>query len=170
MNFTIYQVLAFIGAIAGMAIVFGLGYVEGRRAHRVELSRVCRARAEEIEQWRRRVQRAEHEQNISRLNAAQAIELVTEERDRATDDAAALRLQLITANERIFALQALSLNAEAAEDLAAMANKLSLAATQFGLMGATDQANSARALSLKARDLSQRYYAAQPAPQLEAVA
>ncbi|WP_312921091.1 hypothetical protein [Stutzerimonas nitrititolerans] len=170
MNFTTYQVLAFIGAVAGMAIVFGLGYAEGRRKAREHLTQALGNYREQIGHLRERAHRIQRDLDSCRLNAAQAIEALTEERDHQTEEVTTLRLRLTTANERITAMQAVSLNAEAAEDLAAMANKLSLAATQFGLMGATDQANSARALSLKARDLSQRYYAAQPAPQLEAVA
>lgn len=162
MDFTTYQYLAFVGGIAGMAIVFGFGYLEGRRAHRQEISRICQARADEIEIWRHKLQRAEHEHGLSRLSAAQAIEAVTQERDAQAETAATLRLRLTTANERVAVLKASALTDEAAEDLAAMAGKLSLAATQFALMGAIDQATSSRNLAAKARDLSERYYAAQP--------
>lgn len=162
MDFTTYQIIAFLAGLAGMGIVFGLGYLKGRRAHRQEISRICQARADENELYRHKLQRAEHEHTLSRLNAAQAIEALTTERDQHAETATTLRLRLATAQERIQALHAFTLKAKDAEDLAAMAGKLSLAATQFEMLGATDQAKSSRVLAFAARDLSQRYYAAQP--------
>lgn len=162
MNLTTYQIMAFIGAVAGMAIVFGLGYAEGRRSLRVDLTRASVDYRKQVSQQRETLQRLRRELDIHRHNAAQALEATTSERDHHIEKATTLQLRLITANERIASLRATSLNTEAAEDLAAMAAKLSLAATQFGLMGATDQATSARTLAAKARDLSQRYYDALP--------
>lgn len=166
MDFTTYQIIAFIGGLAGMAITIAIAYHEGRRAHRQEISRICQARYDEIAIWQHKLQRAQHEHTLSRLNAAQAIETLTLDRDTQAETVTTLRLRLTTANERVTALQASALSDEAAEDLAAMAGKLSLAATQFVLMGAIDQANSSRDLASKARDLSERYYAAQ-APQAQ---
>lgn len=162
MNFTTYQILALLGAIAGIAIVFGLGYAEGRRSLRADLTQASVDYRKQVGQQRETLQRLRHELDINRHNAAQALEATTSERDHHIEKATTLQLRLITANERITTLRATGLNDEAAEDLAAMAAKLSLAATQFSLMGATDQANSARALAAKARDLSQRYYDALP--------
>jgi len=162
MNLTTYQIIAFIGAVAGMAIVFGIGYIEGRRAVRKDWEQYAEYTRNQADQLRANVCKVRYDLDISRHNAAQAIEALTEERDRYASESATLQLRLATANERITTLRDTSLNDEAAEDLAAMAAKLSLAATQFNLMGATDQASSARALAAKARDLSQRYYDALP--------
>lgn len=169
MNLSAYQIMALLGALAGIAIVFTLGYLEGRRSLRMDLTRASAdyrkqvsQQRETLQRVRRELQHARHELDIQRHNVAQALEAATSERDHHIEKVATLQLRLITANERFAALQARSLNDEAAEDLAAMAAKLSLAATQFGLMGATDQANSTRALAAKARDLSQRYYDALP--------
>ncbi|TLX65100.1 hypothetical protein DN820_01965 [Stutzerimonas nosocomialis] len=162
MDFTLYQVLAFIGSFAGILIVAALGYYEGRHAQRKKVVSLRQAWNEENELWRHRLQRAQYEHNLSRLNAAQALEAITADRDAAEDTAAGLRLQLITAKQRA-ANAPHALREEDAEDLAAMAGKLSLAATTFAQMGAIDQATTTRALALKARNLSERYYAAQPA-------
>jgi len=162
MNFTIYQVLAFIGALAGIAIVCGIGFIEGRRSLRADYDAAADDHRQLHDLMRTKLRHARAERDISRHNAAQAIEALTEERDRHAEQATTLQLRLTSTQERVAALQARSLNDEAAEDLAAMAAKLSLAATQFNLMGATDQASSALALAAKARDLSQRYYDALP--------
>lgn len=164
MNFTIFQTMALIGMVAGIAIVFALGYLEGRRRSLNDWQQHAEESRNQANQLRATLHQVRHDLDIQRHNAAQALEAMTEQHDRLASEAATLQLRLITAQERTEALQAAGLNDEAAEDLAAMAGKLSLAATQFSLMGATDQASSARQLAAKARDLSQRYYNAKPEP------
>lgn len=147
MNFTTIQILAFVGAVAAMAIVFGLGYLEGRRAHRQEISRICQARAEAYETWRHKLERAQHEHTISRLNAAQALEHLTEEMD-------ALRTQLAEAQRR-------ALTAEDADTLAEIAAKLNLAATVFTKMG-SEQGTHASKLAFAAIAIADRYWVTTP--------
>ncbi|MCW8156599.1 hypothetical protein D7243_10375 [Stutzerimonas stutzeri] len=147
MNFTTIQILAFVGAVAAMAIVFGLGYLEGRRAHRQEISRICQARAEMHETWRHKLERAQHEHTISRLNAAQALEHLTEELD-------ALRTELADAQRR-------ALTAEDADTLAEIAAKLNLAATVFTKMGSEQGAHASK-LALAASAIADRYWNTTP--------
>jgi hypothetical protein len=170
MDFTTYQIIAFIGGFAGMAITIAIAYCEGRRAHRQEISRICQARAEENEQWRHKLQRAEHEHTLSRLSAAQAIEAMTEESDQRIEELARLREQTKNALAAVRIYSAVALTEDDAAHLTAMAAKLSLAAQTFSSIGAHDQANSCRKLASFATALFERYWSAQPPLTQEQVA
>jgi len=148
MNFTTIQILAFVGAVAAMAIVFGLGYLEGRRAARQDLEHLATANRQLVENLRHRAERAQHEHTISRLNAAQALEHLTEELD-------ATRAQLASLQQRV-------MSEDDANQLIAMAEKLSLAANTFAGLGSTDQAQVCRRLSTHARALFDRYWQTLP--------
>jgi len=148
MNFTIYQVLAFIGAITGMAIVFGLGYVEGRRKAREQLTQALGNYREQIGHLRERAQRIQRDLDSCRLNAAQALEAMTEELD-------ACKAKLTTAETR-------ALTEEDAADMAVMAAKLSIAADLFANLTAADQAQTCRRLAKVARELHDRYWQSPP--------
>lgn len=165
MDFTTYQILAFVGGLAGMVIVFGIGYLEGRRAHRQELARVCQSRADEFELWQHKLHRAEHEHTLSRLNAAQAIEAMTEESDQRIEEIGRLRTQVATALAAVRNYSAAALTEDDAAHLTAIAAKLSLAAQTFGNLGANDQANSCRQLATVATGLFDRYWSTQPLTQ-----
>ena len=169
MSFNTYQMMAFVGGFAGMVIVFGIGYLEGRRAHRQELARVCQARVEEIEMWRHKLQRAEHEHTLSRLNAAQAIEAMTEESDERIEKIGRLRNQVANALAAVRTYSAVALTEDDAAHLTAIAAKLSLAAQTFSNLGANDQAHSCRQLATIATGLFERYWnARQPLTQEQA--
>lgn len=170
MSFTTYQILAFMGAAAGMVIVFGIGYLEGRRAHRRELARICQARADEVDLWRHKLQRAEHEHTLSRLNAAQAIEAMTTESDERIDELARLREQTANALAAVRTYSAVALTEDDAAHLTAIAAKLSLAAQTFANLNAHDQATSCRKLATFANGLFERYWSAQPPLTQERVA
>lgn len=170
MDFTTYQIIAFIGGVAGMGIVFGIGYLEGRRAHRQEISRICQARADEVEMWRHKLQRAQHEHTLSRLNASQAIEVMTSESDQRIEELARLREQIKNALAAVRIYTAFALTEGDAAHLTAMAAKLSLAAQTFAGIGAHDQANSCRKLASSATALFERYWGAQPPLTQEQVA
>ena len=96
---------------------------------------------------RRKLRSARAERDVSRHNAAQAIEALTDERDRATDEAAALRLQLITANERIADLAPLTLNAEDIASLRIVNKQLQVAAQTYAGLNLLDQARFANIAS-----------------------
>jgi len=147
MNFTTIQILAFVGAVAAMAIVFGLGYLEGRRAARQDLEHLATANRQLVENLRHRAERAQHEHTISRLNAAQALEHLTEELD-------ALRTELAEAQRR-------ALTAEDADTLAEIAAKLNLAATVFTKMG-SEQGTHASKLAFAAIAIADRYWNTTP--------
>lgn len=170
MDFTTYQIMAFIGGFAGIVIVFAVGYLEGRRAHRQEISRICQARAEENEMWRHKLQRAEHEHTLSRLNAAQAIEAMTAESDQRIAEFASLKLQTTNALAEVRKLSALAISEADAAQLSAIAAKLSLAAQTFGNLGAIDQAKSCQQLAAFANGLFNRYWDSQPAVSQEQAA
>ncbi len=148
MNFTTYQVLAFIGAVAGMAIVFGLGYAEGRRKAREHLTQALGNYREQIGHLRERTHRIQRDLDSCRLNAAQALEGMTEELD-------ACKAKLATAEAR-------ALTEEDAADLATMAAKLSIAADLFANLTAADQAQTCRRLAKVARELHDRYWQSLP--------
>ncbi|WP_313489020.1 hypothetical protein [Stutzerimonas nitrititolerans] len=148
MNFTTYQALAFIGAVAGMAIVFGLGYAEGRRKAREHLTQALGNYREQIGHLRERAHRIQRDLDSCRLNAAQALEGMTEELD-------ACKAKLATAEAR-------ALTEEDAADLATMAAKLSIAADLFANLTAADQAQTCRRLAKVARQLHDRYWQSLP--------
>ncbi len=148
MNFTTYQILAFIGAVAGMAIVFGLGYAEGRRKAREHLTQALGNYREQIGHLRERAHRIQRDLDSCRLNAAQALEGMTEELD-------ACKAKLATAEAR-------ALTEEDAADLATMAAKLSIAADLFANLTAADQAQTCRRLAKVARELHDRYWQSLP--------
>lgn len=156
MNFTTIQILAFVGAVAAMAIVFGLGYLEGRRAARQDLEHLAIANRQLIENLRHRAERAQHEHTISRLNAAQALEATTVELDECHAKLATLQIRVITEDD--------------ANQLDAMADKLSLAADTFAGLGSHDQATAARKLSNSARALFDRYWQTVPVMEVEVMA
>jgi len=147
MSFTTIQILAFVGAVAAMAIVFGLGYLEGRRAARQDLEHLATANRQLVDNLRHRAERAQHEHTISRLNAAQALEHLTEELD-------ALRTELADAQRR-------ALTAEDADTLAEIAAKLNLAATVFTKMGSEQGAHASK-LALAAIAIADRYWNTTP--------
>lgn len=147
MNFTTIQILAFVGAVAAMAIVFGLGYLEGRRAARQDLQHLATANRQLVDNLRHRAERAQHEHTISRLNAAQALEHLTEELD-------GLRTQLTEAQRR-------ALTAEDADTLAEIAAKLNLAATVFTKMGSEQGAHASK-LAFAAIAIADRYWNTTP--------
>ncbi|WP_217476585.1 hypothetical protein [Stutzerimonas stutzeri] len=170
MSFTAYQFMAFIGGFAGTAIFATLGYIAGRRAHRQEISRICQARADENELWRHKLKRSEHEHTLSRLNAAQAIEALTEESDLRSEELTRLRAQVAEALAAVSRYNAVAISEEDAAHLTAIAAKLSLAAQTFGNLGATDQAKSCEQLAAFALAMFNRYWAAQTTLAQEQVA
>lgn len=170
MSFTTYQILAFIGGVAGIAIVAALGYFEGRRAHRKEISRLCQAHAAENDIWRHKLQRAEHEHTLSRLNAAQAIESMTEESDQRINELAALKKTVSEARAEVRKLSTLAISEEDAAHLTAIAAKLSLAGQTFGNLGAVDQAKSCEQLAAFAIGMFNRYWGTQTTLTQEQVA
>ncbi|HAW62748.1 MAG TPA: hypothetical protein DCX26_10595, partial [Pseudomonas sp.] len=99
MNFTTIQIMAFVGAVAAMAIVFGLGYLEGRRAARQDLEHLATANRKLVDNLRHRAERAQHEHTISRLNAAQALEHLTEELDALRTELADAQRRALTAED-----------------------------------------------------------------------
>jgi len=161
MNFTTIQILAFIGAVAAMAIVFGLGFYEGlrngkREAFDIGYQRGLHAHRHELTQARSEVAEAKHHLTISRLNAAQALEATTAELDECRAKLANLQARIITEDD--------------ANQLVAMADKLSLAANVFAGMGSHDQATAARKLSTSARALFDRYWQTLPVMEVEVMA
>lgn len=170
MSFTTFQFLAFIGGFAGTVIMAGIGYLAGRRAHRQEISRICQARADENEMWRHKLRRAEHEHTLSRLNAAQAIEAMTEESDQRINELAALKITVSEARAEVRKLSTLAISEEDAAHLTAIAAKLSLAGQTFGNLGATDQAKSCEQLAAFAIGMFNRYWGTQTTLTQERVA
>jgi len=161
MNFTTYQIIALIGSVAAMAIVFGLGFYEGLRKGKREgldigYQRGLQAHRYELKQARRMVDEAKHHLTISRLNAAQALEATTAELDDCRAKLANLKTRVITEND--------------ANQLVAMADKLSLAADTFAGLGSYDQATVARKLSSSARALFDRYWQTLPVMEVEVMA
>lgn len=102
MEFTTYQLLAFAIATACMGVVIAIARWEGARSGTRRRVR----QAWEIHRLRGELNRLQLEHSISRRDAALALEVLTEERDTAQADAAALRLRLITTREQLEALQA----------------------------------------------------------------
>ncbi|WP_313135625.1 hypothetical protein [Stutzerimonas nitrititolerans] len=143
MNLTIYQIMAFIGAIAGMAILFGLGYAEGRRALRQDYDAAADDHRQLHNLMRSKLRCARHERDISRHNAAQAIEALTEERDRHAEQATTLQLRLTTAQERIADLTPLTLTAEDIASLRIVNKQLLVAAQTYAGLNLLDQARFA---------------------------
>ena len=170
MSFTTYQILAFIGGFAGIAIVAALGYFEGRRAHRKEISRLCQAHAAENDMWRHKLQRAEHEHTLSRLNAAQAIEAITTESDQRIEELLSLREQTANALAEVRTLSARAISEDDAAHLTAIAAKLSLAGQTFGNLGAVDQAKSCEQMAAFAIGMFNRYWGTQTTLTQEQVA
>ncbi len=161
MNFTTYQIIALIGSVAAMAIVFGLGFYEGLRKGKREgldigYQRGLQAHRYELQKARREVDEAKHHLTISRLNAAQALEAPTTELDDCRAKLANLQTRVITEND--------------ANQLVAMADKLSLAADTFAGLGSYDQAIAARKLSTSARALFDRYWQTLPVIEVEVMA
>lgn len=161
MNFTTYQIIALIGSVAAMAIVFGLGFYEGLRKGKREgldigYQRGLQAHRYELQKARREVDEAKHHLTISRLNAAQALEATTAELDDC-------RAQLDKYLGRI-------ITEDDANQLVAMADKLSLAANVFAGIGSHDQATAARKLSNSARALFERYCQTLPVMEVEVMA
>ncbi|WP_313226754.1 hypothetical protein [Stutzerimonas chloritidismutans] len=161
MNFTTIQIIAFIGAVAGMAIVFGLGFYEGlrkgkREAFDIGYQRGLHAHRYELTQARRDIESAKHSLTISRLNAAQALEATTAELDDCRAKLANLQTRVITEDD--------------ANQLVAMADKLSLAANTFAGLGSHDQAQICRRLSERARALFDRYWQTLPVMDVEVMA
>lgn len=143
MNFTTYQIMAFIGAIAGMAIVFGLGFIEGRRAVRKDWQQYANDASHQAEQLRATLHKVRHDLDICRHNAAQAIEAMTEERDRHAGQATTLQLRLTTAQERIADLTPLTLTAEDITSLRIVNKQLLVAAQTYAGLNLLDQARFA---------------------------
>lgn len=161
MNITTIQILALIGCVAAAALVFGIGFYEGLRAGKREAfdtgyQRGLHAHRHELTQARREVAEAKHSLTISRLNAAQALEATTVELDERRAKLANLQTRVITEDD--------------ANQLVAMADKLSLAADTFAGLGSHDQATAARKLSTSARALFDRYWQTVPALQAEVMA
>lgn len=161
MNFTTIQIIAFIGAVAGMAIVFGFGFYEGlrkgkREAFDIGYQRGLHAHRHELTQARREVAEAKHSLTISRLNAAQALEATTTELDDC-------RAQLDKYLGRI-------ITEDDANQLVTIADKLTLAANTFAGLGSHDQAKICHRLSGHARALFARYWQTVPALQAEVMA
>lgn len=170
MSFTTYQILAFLGAAAGMVIVFGIGYLEGLRRRRNDIARIHANHGEQYDAWRHQLERVKHEHTLSRLNAAQAIEAMTEESDQRIDELVRLREQTANALAAVRTYSAVALTEDDAAHLTAIAAKLSLAAQTFGNLNAHDQAASCRRLSTFANGLFERYWSAQPPLTQERVA
>ena len=102
MEFTTYQFLALFGAVSGVAVVAVLGYVDGLRSSK----QTVRALRWDLKRLQNDHHQLQLEHSISRRDAALALEVLTEERDTAQADAAALRLRLITTREQLETLQA----------------------------------------------------------------
>lgn len=161
MNFTTFQIIALIGSVAAMAIVFGLGFYEGlrkgkREAFDIGYQRGLHAHRHELTQARRDIESAKHSLTISRLNAAQALEATTAELDACHEQITNLQSRVITEDD--------------ANQLVAMADKLSLAADTFAGLGSHDQATAARKLSNSARALFDRYWQTLPVMEVEVMA
>lgn len=161
MNFTTYQIIALIGSVAAMAIVFGLGFYEGLRKGKREgldigYQRGLQAHRYELQKARREVDEAKHHLTISRLNSAQALEATTAELDDCRAELANLQTRVITEDD--------------ATQLVAMADKLSLAANTFAGLGSHDQAQICRRLSERARALFDRYWQTLPVMEVEVMA
>ncbi|NIM30391.1 MAG: hypothetical protein GTN60_03580 [Pseudomonas stutzeri] len=161
MNFTTIQIIAFIGAVAGMAIVFGLGFYEGlrkgkREAFDIGYQRGLQAHRYELQQARREVDEAKHHLTISRLNAAQALEATTAELDDCREQIAKLQTRAITEDD--------------ATQLVTIADKLTLAANTFAGLDSHDQAQICHRLAGHARALFDRYWHNVPALQAEVMA
>lgn len=153
MNFTTYQILAFIGALAGIAIVFGIGFYEGLGKGKGQgfhngYQRGLVAHRDELERAKRACEEAKHAHTITRLNAAQALEAITEELD--------------TCKAKLTSAKARALTEEDAADLAIMAAKLSLAGDLFAGLNAGDQAQTCRRLAKAAREQHDRYWQSIP--------
>ncbi len=161
MSFTTYQILAFIGGCAGSVIVAAIGYLEGKRSSREQLDRLRTEHEDHIEQLRHQIERAKHEHTLSRLNAAQAIEAMTEESDGRIEEIGRLRKQVAEALAAVRTFSSLALTEDDAAHMTAIAAKLSLAAQTFANLGAHDQAASCRKLATTATGLFERYWAAQ---------
>lgn len=170
MSFSTYQILAFIGGFAGIAIVFGLGYLEGLRRRRNDIERIHANHGEQYDAWRHQLERAKHEHTLSRLNAAQAIEALTTESDQRIEEIARLRTQVSEALAAVRRFKALALTEDDAAHQTAIAAKLSLAAQTFASLNAHDQAASCRNLATVANGLFERYWSAQPPLTQEQVA
>lgn len=161
MNFTTFQIIALIGSVAAMAIVFGLGFYEGlrkgkREAFDIGYQRGLQAHRYELQQARREVDEAKHHLTISRLNAAQALEATTAELDDCREQIAKLQTRVITEDD--------------ANQLVTMADKLTLAANTFAGLGSHDQAQICHRLAGHARALFDRYWQTVPALQAEVMA
>jgi len=156
MNVTTFQIIALLGSLASLALLFGIGYHEGRRAARNDLAQATKAHEELIENLRHQRDRAVHEHTLSRLNAAQALEAITSELDECRATLANLQGRVITEDD--------------ANQLVAMADKLSLAANVFAGIGSHDQATAARKLSTSARALFDRYWQTLPVMEVEVMA
>ena len=94
MSFTTYQILAFIGGFAGMIITITIAYLEGRRSYRAEMTELRATHRTECASLRHQLDRATHEHTLSRLNAAQAIEAMTEEADQRVAEMGQLREEI----------------------------------------------------------------------------
>ncbi len=161
MNFSTYQIIALIGSVAAMAIVFSLGFYEGLRKGKREgldigYQRGLQAHRYELQKARREVDEAKHTLTISRLNAAQALEATTAELDDC-------RAQLDKYLGRI-------ITEDDANQLVTMADKLTLAANTFAGLGSHDQAQICRRLSERARALFDRYWQTLPVMDVEVMA
>lgn len=143
MNLTTYQIIAFIGAVAGMAIVFGIGYIEGRRAVRKDWEQYAEDTRNQADQLRATLHKVRYDLDISRQNAAQAIEALTEERDRYASESATLQLRLATAQERIADLTPLALTAEDIVSLRIVNKQLLVATQTYAGLSLLDQARFA---------------------------
>ncbi|HAF94064.1 MAG TPA: hypothetical protein DCG67_20180 [Pseudomonas sp.] len=147
MNFTTIQIIALLGSLASLALLFGIGYHEGRRAARNDLAQASKAHEELIENLRHQRDRAVHEHTLSRLNAAQALEAITSELDEARRQIALLERQALTDAD--------------AHALAEITGQLNLAATTYQAMH-SNQATHARRLAHAASTLAERYWTAAP--------
>lgn len=156
MNVTTFQIIALLGSLASLALLFGIGYHEGRRAARNDLAHAAEAHQELIANLRHQRDRAVHEHTLSRHNAAQALEAITSELDEA--------------RRQIALLERRALTEENADQLVAMADKLTLAADTFAGLGSHDQAQICRRLATAARSLFDRYWQTVPALQAEVMA
>lgn len=161
MNFTTFQIIAFIGAVAAMVILFGLGFYEGlrkgkREAFDIGYQRGLHAHRHELTQARRDIESAKHSLTISRINAAQALEATTAELDECRAQLARHLGRVITEDD--------------ANQLVTIADKLTLAANTFAGLGSHDQAQICHRLSRHARGLFDRYWQTVPALQAEVMA
>ncbi len=161
MNFTTIQIMTFIGAAAAMAILFGIGFYEGlrkgkREAFDIGYQRGLHAHRHELVQARRDVDAAQHTLTMSRFHAAQALEANTAELDACRKHVADLQARCMTEDD--------------ANQLVAMADKLTLASNTFAGLGSHDQAEICRRLSNRARALFDRYWRTVPAMEVEVMA